>query len=131
MLDEQRWFEEVLRLSGHEVELGLHGSSGGSSTIAGGSIVTGRIINTMFDSFILDGANFAHATLDGADFTSASLRPNGGIGVNFAGARLTNAYFTQAVLEQAGFSGAVLGGVQKDEAAHFSFAFDSPGSAMS
>ena len=42
---------------------------------------------------------------------------------NFAGARLINAYFTQAALEQADFSGAVLGGLQKEESAHFSYAF--------
>jgi uncharacterized protein YjbI with pentapeptide repeats len=79
--------------------------------------------NGHFDGFVLDGANFAHATLDGAHFTGASLRANGGIIVNFAGARLINAYFTQAALEQVDFSGAVLGGLQKEESAHFSYAF--------
>ena len=79
--------------------------------------------NGHFDGFILDGANFAHATLDGAHFTGASLRAKRGILVNFSGARLINAYFTQAALEQADFSGAVLGGLQKEESAHFSYAF--------
>ena len=44
-LNEERWFEEVLALAGSEVEVGLKSS---------GAPVIGKIMNTMFDSFILD-----------------------------------------------------------------------------
>lgn len=44
-LNEQRWFREVLALVGREVELGL---------VSSGAPLSGRVVNTMFDSFILE-----------------------------------------------------------------------------
>jgi uncharacterized protein YjbI with pentapeptide repeats len=72
-----------------------------------------------FTGFVLDEANFANATLDGARFTDAKLRQN----ASFAGAKLVGAYFTGAVLDQANFVGAVLGGIEFAQAANFSSAW--------
>ena len=45
MQNEQNWFEELLRLVGKDIEIGLK---------TNGSAVVGKVKNTMFDSFILD-----------------------------------------------------------------------------
>jgi uncharacterized protein YjbI with pentapeptide repeats len=72
-----------------------------------------------FTGFVLDEANFANATLDGARFTDAKLRQN----ASFAGAKLVGAYFTGTVLDQANFVGAVLGGIEFAQAVNFSSAW--------
>ncbi len=72
-----------------------------------------------FDGFILDGANFAGATLVDANFGHAKLRGK----ASFAGALLTGAYFTCAILDQASFAGATMGGLQLTQAVNFSYAY--------
>ena len=42
---DQRWFRDVLKLCGHEVEVGL---------LSTGAVLRGKITYTMFDSFILE-----------------------------------------------------------------------------
>ncbi len=89
-----------------------------------GLVATGmRRPGAVFDSFILDGANFSNATLDNALFVGAKLRLAQEQKVTFAGARLTGAHFTRAVLDQVQFAPAALGGVSLNQAATFSFAF--------
>jgi uncharacterized protein YjbI with pentapeptide repeats len=72
-----------------------------------------------FTGFVLDGANFANATLDGAEFKGAKLRQK----PSFANAGLTGAHFIAADLEQASFKGAALGGIKSTQAADFSSAY--------
>jgi uncharacterized protein YjbI with pentapeptide repeats len=76
-----------------------------------------------FTGLILDGANFANATLDGALFTDAKLRATKQNNPGFAGASLTGAYFTHAVLDQADFTGVTLAGTKSTRAADFSSAW--------
>ncbi len=48
---DQRWFRDVLKLSGHEVEVGL---------LSTGAVLKGKIVYTMFDSFILESRGTPH-----------------------------------------------------------------------
>ena len=74
-----------------------------------------------FDRLILDGANFASATLIDAQFSLAKIRqPASGQAPSFKGAVMTGAVLSGAVLDQVSFHGAVLGGVTSDQAATFS-----------
>ena len=78
--------------------------------------------DAQFIKYILDGADFSDATIDGAQFSYAKLRwktrP-----ANFAGASLMKAVFTGADLNQASFAGATMGGDAHNVAAVFSGAY--------
>ena len=43
--NDQKWFQELLKLVGKEVEIGLN---------SGGKVLSGIVRNTMFDSFLLE-----------------------------------------------------------------------------
>lgn len=72
-----------------------------------------------FDNFTLNGANFSKATLVNTVFSNALLRNK----PLFAGANMTGAIFTKAKIDGANFVGAALGGVSRNEAAVFSYAY--------
>jgi uncharacterized protein YjbI with pentapeptide repeats len=94
------------------------------SDLTGLVAVAVRLPDFKFTCFVLDGANFANATLDGVHFEQAKIRPGPGAQTpSFAGAKLVGAYFNNAVLDQVSFSGATMGGAQEAQAADFSSAW--------
>jgi uncharacterized protein YjbI with pentapeptide repeats len=101
---------------------GLPANSAGQVDLTGLIATSMRRPEGDFGAYILDQANFANATLDGAIFTRTKLRAKSAK-PSFAGASLIGTFFTYAVLDQADFTASALGGVQGEQAADFSFAY--------